>query len=141
MRISDWSSDVCSSDLLHPPNLREQGFCQPFRHYRQKGAFITENRRIRVDCGGDFFAALRQRHRFPLAHRYELEAMREGDRPVQPGFDTHLNIGSAQLAAKDCVDLIAAFLRADCMRQERSEEHTSELQSLMRISYAVFCLK
>src|SRR3546814_8581323 len=101
--------------------------------------------------------------------------MREGDRPVQPGFDTHLNIGSAQLAAKDCVDLIAAFLRADCMRQElelqktallpatmqqaqeddadaprhawiagdrlgppRSEEHTSELQSLMRSSYAVF---
>src|SRR3546814_9617800 len=138
MRISDWSSDVCSSDLaviarrrnvvasesnqrLHPPNLREQGFCQPFRHYRQKGAFITENRRIRVDCGGDFFAALRQRHRFPLAHRYELEAMREGDRPVQPGFDTHLHIGSAPLAAKDCVEL-------------RSEAHTTDITSLMRNS-------
>src|SRR3546814_10010019 len=31
--------------------------------------------------------------------------------------------------------------RSDCMVVERSEEHTSELQSLMRISYAVFCLK
>src|SRR3546814_7046254 len=87
---------------------------------------------MRVDCGGDFFAALRQRHRFPLAHRYELEAMREGDRPVQPGFDTHLNIGSAQLAAKDCVDLIAAFLRADCMRQELELQKTALLPATMQ---------
>src|SRR3546814_9884794 len=35
----------------------------------------------------------------------------------------------------------AARLRTSCMIGERSEEHTSELQSLMRISYAVFCLK
>src|SRR3546814_9410999 len=34
-----------------------------------------------------------------------------------------------------------AFLRAGSAREGRSEEHTSELQSLMRISYAVFCLK
>src|SRR3546814_1019595 len=73
-----------------------------------------------------------QRHRFPLAHRYELEAMREGDRPVQPGFDTHLNIGSAQLAAKDCVDLIAAFLRADCMRQELELQKTALLPATMQ---------
>src|SRR3546814_1498792 len=36
---------------------------------------------------------------------------------------------------------LAASCRRRCRRQERSEEHTSELQSLMRISYAVFCLK
>src|SRR3546814_1622249 len=34
-----------------------------------------------------------------------------------------------------------AFRRPDCRADHRSEEHTSELQSLMRISYAVFCLK
>src|SRR3546814_5079458 len=41
-------------------------------------------------------------------------------------------------------DLAAPAVRAahlDTMRAQRSEEHTSELQSLMRISYAVFCLK
>src|SRR3546814_9176324 len=37
------------------------------------------------------------------------------------------------------VDLVSLVMRADCF--ERSEEHTSELKSLMRISYAVFCLK
>src|SRR3546814_6607457 len=36
---------------------------------------------------------------------------------------------------------IASFPKIDCSRSRRSEEHTSELQSLMRISYAVFCLK
>src|SRR3546814_4143321 len=40
----------------------------------------------------------------------------------------------------DMWDRIFAFL-AECLGTERSEEHTSELQSLMRISYAVFCLK
>src|SRR3546814_5593382 len=41
-----------------------------------------------------------------------------------------------------CVSIItAAELRYGCARAGRSEEHTSELQSLMRISYAVFCLK
>src|SRR3546814_11329161 len=58
--------------------------------------------------------------------------MREGDRPVQPGFDTHLNIGSAQLAATDCVDLIAAFLRADCMRQELELQKTALLPATMQ---------
>src|SRR3546814_18136251 len=99
MRISDWSSDVCSSDLaviarrrnvvasesnqrLHPPNLREQGFCQPFRHYRQKGAFITENRRIRVDCGGDLFAALRQR---PSIARKRVESGKKVNGSVDHG--------------------------------------------------------
>src|SRR3546814_4029769 len=37
--------------------------------------------------------------------------------------------------------LVAMELRADALPGQRSEEHTSELQSLMRISYAVFCLK
>src|SRR3546814_3417252 len=39
------------------------------------------------------------------------------------------------------LDTLAAILAAFGLRMARSEEHTSELQSLMRISYAVFCLK
>src|SRR3546814_10773249 len=47
---------------------------------------------------------------------------------------------SAHEAMLDAVEA-AAPARVDRLRQERSEAHTSELQSLMRISYAVFCLK
>src|SRR3546814_10570394 len=36
-----------SNQRLHPPNLREQGFCQPFRHYRQKR---SEERRVGKEC-------------------------------------------------------------------------------------------
>src|SRR3546814_2073621 len=39
------------------------------------------------------------------------------------------------------IEMQTAFDRSDCLLDWRSEEHTSELQSLMRISYAVFCLK
>src|SRR3546814_5961508 len=44
------------------------------------------------------------------------------------------------LVSRDMVDGVLKYLRMDGSR-DRSEEHTSELQSLMRISYAVFCLK
>src|SRR3546814_3236738 len=84
MRISDWSSDVCSSDL------------QP---RDAAGAQRAQDRRHLLDA--------------VQPHDCGAVALRE---PVllQPGGDS--------------VD-------------HRSEEHTSELQSLMRISYAVFCLK
>src|SRR3546814_5523508 len=85
MRISDWSSDVCSSDL------------------------ITANRKAS-------HAVLRHRFR---------------DRP-QRGRQRH-----RRHAARDRHALRLQGLQV----LHRSEEHTSELQSLMRISYAVFCLK
>src|SRR3546814_14238431 len=48
-----------------------------------------------------------------------------------------------QPSRRDTRQIVALFLqrRAHIVAKERSEEHTSELQSLMRISYAVFCLK
>src|SRR3546814_8916287 len=70
-----------------------------------------------------------------------------------PGFDTSVDVAGRQNVG-DAVDQrvhpdgIAVFDAGDDMTQaglvdptQRSEEHTSELQSLMRISYAVFCLK
>src|SRR3546814_4491348 len=86
MRISDWSSDVCSSDL-----------------YR----LAAWNRGLQRICAPDY--GLRS-YRGPL-RRYECRQ------------------GTLQ------------FLQAGRPWACRSEEHTSELQSLMRISYAVFCLK
>src|SRR3546814_1341572 len=97
MRISDWSSDVCSSDLIKvepapggDKTRRLPGFAAGF--------FLTFNRNkrsIALDLKSDEGRA--------LAH--------------------------------------ALVAKADVVIENRSEEHTSELQSLMRISYAVFCLK
>src|SRR3546814_6642562 len=90
MRISDWSSDVCSSDLLAG---------RPRRH-GDRGHLDQRLDRHRRQQGGH-------------ARRHPLDPQRH--HPHRP-------------AAADPPG-------------GRSEEHTSELQSLMRISYAVFCLK
>src|SRR3546814_8063343 len=92
MRISDWSSDVCSSDLS-PISLLETGL------HARGGKLI-------LLCPEGFW---RKGNVDITAERYGIE----------------------QVAT---MDELAAAVR-------RSEEHTSELQSLMRISYAVFCLK
>src|SRR3546814_9335348 len=91
MRISDWSSDVCSSDLLETTGGARSG--EDLRH------LVNHARRMRTLM-----------HYVP--RRYD---------PV----------------------IIEALAMAGALDPQatRSEEHTSELQSLMRISYAVFCLK
>src|SRR3546814_1923520 len=107
VRISDWSSDVGSSDLCrrHPPLPR-------LRHGDpRRGAGRV--RRLRS----------RHRHRVPR-HRPGVAV------PAQPS-------PFPQGPAGQTPDLLERLLP----RAPRSEEHTSELQSLMRISYAVFCLK
>src|SRR3546814_8379778 len=104
MRISDWSSDVCSSDLR--PRRRpavHQGCLPRFRH-RHDGAFLhslAPGERAPDHSGG---------RRGPPHHRRD---------------------GGNQAAAHPW----------SRQPEPRSEEHTSELQSLMRISSAVFCLK
>src|SRR3546814_1995054 len=100
MRISDWSSDVCSSDLP-----------QYAGRYRAR-----DRKRRQEDDRRD-----RRWRQFPqMADRHPAGAIWR--RLSSLGRRTH--------AAGD-----GAFHR------HRSEEHTSELQSLMRSSYAVFCLK
>src|SRR3546814_4425975 len=99
MRISDWSSDVCSSDLTE--------------------IAIEQHHPLAVE---------RHRHREIDRHRGLADAA------LAAGDGDHLHrLGRTQ--APQAGGLAAAQAGA------RSEEHTSELQSLMRISYAVFCLK
>src|SRR3546814_4631420 len=116
MRISDWISDVCSSDLgvvgLDP--AREAGALDRFR------AEIIE----RFDA--EFPRAIVEHEQVPF-----LDI--GGDEEVQAR--RLVDIGGAvggEFEQPALVDLEAGL---------RSEEHTSELQSLMRISSAVFCLK
>src|SRR3546814_2940313 len=105
MRISDWSSDVCSSDL--------------FQKIGQIARGIGTAADLRTFCGILKRAGLQRQflHLFGKLHGGEL-GLRDGPRAA--AFDHFADVGSLVI---------------------RSEEHTSELQSLMRISYAVFCLK
>src|SRR3546814_1174661 len=88
MRISDWSSDVCSSDLRLRPRRSRRG----------------------------------------------------PRRAAAPGSDRGSNCASAAAGSGRWCSSVSSVLGA-AGRHASSEEHTSELQSLMRISYAVFCLK
>src|SRR3546814_6308099 len=115
MRISDWSSDVCSSDLFE------------FRVVRFDHAACAV-----VAVQGDF---QRADHEPSRARQGEEEFGHALVAPgAQPGFVEEV-----------VIHLVAAHLQAgpggSGIVAARSEEHTSELQSLMRISYAVFCLK
>src|SRR3546814_949667 len=104
MRISDWSSDVCSSDLqaVHVAALGADDGCRD----------IGDEKVDRPDRrpGDEFPQAVLARSHHHLSHCAS---------------------GNSATTAK-CTAAVIAM---------RSEEHTSELQSLMRISYAVFCLK
>src|SRR3546814_4420987 len=111
MRISDWSSDVCSSDLW-PSCLRHRNGVSPPSRARVKNIVTRLGKcsSVRIVSPGSADAAFDQE---PSALR------RTGKTLCRAGSHCICN-------AREAV---------------RSEEHTSELQSLMRISYAVFCLK
>src|SRR3546814_5494680 len=102
MRISDWSSDVCSSDLIPVPGT-------------------TRLSRLAM-------------------MQSILELIQEHGLTV-----VFLNVlfeqAGAPMPAYPILVITGALLDTGAYSAFRSEEHTSELQSLMRISYAVFCLK
>src|SRR3546814_6127874 len=119
MRISDWSSDVCSSDLVRGRSARA-GVCEArdldriADHLHRAGNGIVD-----VDdhvAGGGLRVVHRLADVVDRAGRYA-------------GGVEHLHPVLGRRGPQDRLEL------------GRSEEHTSELQSLMRISYAVFCLK
>src|SRR3546814_5309338 len=116
MRISDWSSDVCSSDLLLPVRLRGGD--------RVLGGALTWDTPARLAPFADDS---------PFA-----DITLPGDVMIrrQVLAEPSLDLGEKSWARlSDGTPLVTAD------RRGRSEEHTSELQSLMRTSYAVFGLK
>src|SRR3546814_3582438 len=133
MRISDWSSDVCSSDL------REV-------HHRQQDDAAADLRRLQA--AGE----IEDRDR-PLVLVAVIAAGEEGSGAVAvPDHgDGNEDRAPGRVVARPR-QLQVAVLHAVLVEVEaggdgidshgrRAEEHTSELQSLMRIPYAVFCLK
>src|SRR3546814_3404326 len=120
MRISDWSSDVCSSDLTKDLQFAAHTFgeqrrrqvvhlgCAEIEYRRRAGVTASPclRQQRQVECGE---IALPDKCLAAVGHRPPINERQQ----------------AAKAVASAC----------------RSEEHTSELQSLMRISYAVFCLK
>src|SRR3546814_4787275 len=110
MRISDWSSDVCSSDLQFAQFHAEIALeiAQPLERAMDKDRRVMSRRAQFGD------------HPLRLAKRI--------------GADKDAPVGLGGKRRHQPFDFRPGF-------RMRSEENTSELQSLMRISYAVFCLK
>src|SRR3546814_10615892 len=115
MRISDWSSDVCSSDLAGP------------RTGDQRAAWGGGGR-------GDPRTRSRGRPSQPPRPSADDDA---ADRPGRAGREDPRTGPEDERGGR----ALAWPVGRDAECGTRSEEHTSELQSLMRISYAVFCLK
>src|SRR3546814_9144139 len=114
MRISDWSSDVCSSDLLS----------------------VSQDDEVVIDIlDGSVCKPIALSSIVDLSDRKKL--YRAGEIICDGTSGTASPVEGTPVGASNStgqVDLVATLTA-------RSEEHTSELQSLMRISYAVFCLK
>src|SRR3546814_1897242 len=125
MRISDWSSDVCSSDLfpdavvaleLDLDDVAGHALGDDLEDLRQRHDLAALEQFARLDV-----VALVRQHGGHRKRRRDDEGRQQQERADAGGAG--LDVHGGQHA-----------------RPLRSEEHTSELQSLMRISYAVFCL-
>src|SRR3546814_4714524 len=132
MRISDWSSDVCSSDLARKelsPRLQDApaGLCHGLLRARYQSSVPTSDRdpsppaQDRPSCSSG-----------PRSCDRDDRALEADPGPASGQPDR--SPAHEQVRREQPASIV------EC-RSWRSEEHTSELQSLMRISYAVFCLK
>src|SRR3546814_7610629 len=118
MRISDWSSDVCSSDLKFLETLAQT--CN-----------VSEAARV---VGRNLSTVYYLKRRDPAFARAWKQALSIGHEELRA-----LMLRQALFGTED--EEIVLDGDGAVKSRKRSEEHTSELQSLMRISYAVFCLK
>src|SRR3546814_9030656 len=130
MRISDWSSDVCSSDLR--VRLREETDVRKTRFSEEQIIAV-----LREQEGGMKTADVCRKHGISSATLYAWKAKYGGMDVSQARKLKVLEEENARLKRL----LADAMLDNAVLKEVRSEEHTSELQSLMRHSYAVFCLK
>src|SRR3546814_2284329 len=152
MRISDWSSDVCSSDLYQKALGLELARCAldlardlvaDRFHGLDRAAAVAGRTRLAQDVPERFAGAL-ARH-LDQAERRERMDLRAGVIGCQRTFQRTQHLGTMILGFH--VDEIENDAAAEVAQSQlarnrlrgfeiRSEEHTSELQSLMRISYA-----
>src|SRR3546814_2895745 len=128
MRISDWSSDVCSSDLLSTDKavypINAMGLTKALMEKVLLAQARTLAESDTILCATRYGNVMASRGSVIPLFVSQLKKKK-------PITVTDPNMTRFLMSLDDSVDLVL----------HRSEEHTSELQSLMRISYAVFCLK
>src|SRR3546814_7687224 len=134
MRISDWSSDVCSSDLQREERNAELDGAGDAAAHRLRALAVPQSARqaagvrpapVAVHDDGDVARRCRIQGNACVVHCLLRPELAESERVLRHITDPRPG-GSPPPSEPG---------------PRRSEEHTSELQSLMRISYAVFCLK
>src|SRR3546814_8828398 len=143
MRISDWSSDVCSSDLQLGGDKWHAGHLYLWEggHWALKDGFITSTL---IHEGGKRLSVLAWLGVVACAAvAWGKPAWQSWRRPL-------LYLALAVLLSTSVVAWMKSWTHVDCpwdpvglggTRISRSDEHTTELQSLMRISYSVVCLQ
>src|SRR3546814_6722026 len=137
MRISDWSSDVCSSDLIgamptfnNIQALNTEDDAQGLQsHLEDIETLLDEGLGMKEGIGTEF----------DLDNLLRMDGATQMDVLEKSKGKLTVNEQRAKLDKKPVEGGDTVYLQEQ--DHSRSEEHTSELQSLMRISYAVFCLK
>src|SRR3546814_10896404 len=146
MRISDWSSDVCSSDLEAEYMVRASGYLASLEDFR--------NIPLAVKAGGTpiLLGDVATIQLGPEIRRGLAELNGEGETAggvviLRSGKNARQAISAVKAKLDELkaslppgVEIVPTYDRSKLI-DRRSEEHTSELQSLMRNTYAVFCLK
>src|SRR3546814_8851551 len=153
MRISDWSSDVCSSDLPQAdisltawysvapgwtlfggPDFPVKDTDDPVDSYDQGGVRLGLNKSFGTNASLLLIGSYRYR-------RYRAFSELFAEQRQDDQFNATAIARFPALKFAGLVPEIVAQHTHIESNIDRSEEHTSELKSLMRISYAVFCLK
>src|SRR3546814_9697220 len=146
MRISDWSSDVCSSDLYR---FKDAAWEENFLFDYIKQSYLVTSRWLQStvhDMDGDMDEKTKRKVEFYT--RQFVDAMAPSNFAMTNPAVLRATVESrGENLVKGLSNLLRDLeagkgqLKISQTDSDRSEEHKSELQSLMRISYAVFCLK
>src|SRR3546814_10095910 len=125
MRISDWSSDVCSSDLV----------------YLGENTVIASQKAAQASASADAAALSEATAESAAGPTYSDTSAGLAATTNGQSFAVDNGDGTVTIYLNDGGVAVAQRTIATTAALRRSEEHTSELQSLMRTSYAGFCLK
>src|SRR3546814_2783834 len=150
MRISDWSSDVCASDLQAWHICARRGlFCAPGKEFQLTVPSVkVEFRCLRGNSSVGRARPCQGRGR-EFESRFPLQIWQNPGnagvlffrRNAPPSVPPAIRVSSIRSSKSPAWWQSGYAAACKAAYAGRSEEHTSELQSLMRISYAVFCLK
>src|SRR3546814_6176934 len=146
MRISDWSSDVCSSDLLTRDPARGNAVVEIHNCYFNEGVVETDGVDLTVRTNFDLGAGGKLSNVLQLSHQFGYTIDGGAEQVGLQGFpETRATLNNQWSRGDWGVGYIARYIGANgegaSSTDSRTAEHTSELQTLIRTPYTVFRLK